>query len=77
MSMYLYTQPVCPACVQAKNWLESYGFNYTVIDVRSDPDALEFLLDNGIQQTPVLADEDGILATGFDAVTYNEVLFED
>ena len=40
----LYTTPICPYCVRAKNLLAKKGVAYEEIDVLSDPEARQTML---------------------------------
>lgn len=39
----LYTQPNCPYCVKAKNWLDQHGFPYRTVDIAADAAARAFV----------------------------------
>jgi glutaredoxin 3 len=40
----VYTTPICPYCVRAKNLLAKKGVSYEEVDVLSDPEARETML---------------------------------
>lgn len=37
MTVTIYTTPICPYCVRAKELLKTKGVSYTEIDVSADP----------------------------------------
>lgn len=48
----IYTKTDCPYCDRAKALLESRGVQYTAINVEEQPEAREFLVDNGHRSVP-------------------------
>lgn len=48
----VYSKPQCPFCDRAKQLLESRGVEYTVIDVSANPEAREYLVDQGLRSVP-------------------------
>jgi glutaredoxin 3 len=40
----IYTTPVCPYCVRAKDLLKRKGKNYTEIDITQNPSAMKEML---------------------------------
>lgn len=48
----VYTKDQCPFCDRAKALLESKGIAYTAINIQSDPESREFLLDQGLRSVP-------------------------
>jgi len=48
----VYTKTQCPYCDMAKALLESRGVEYTTINVEEQPEAREFLVDNGHRSVP-------------------------
>lgn len=48
----LYTQNNCPYCVIMKEKLDSWGLNYTTINVSNDKEAKMFLKEQGHRTVP-------------------------
>jgi glutaredoxin len=71
--MYLYTEPGCSACTEAKNFLQSRGISFAERDVRSNPEYLRILTDDLDSCTlPTLVAGDTIIA-GFDREEYQRL----
>jgi glutaredoxin len=45
MEIYLYTEPGCGACIEAKSFLTSHGISFEERDVRANPEYLRILTD--------------------------------
>lgn len=54
MSVVLYTLPNCPYCDIMKGLLEQTEFSYSVVNVKEDPSAREFLKQQGHRTAPQL-----------------------
>lgn len=66
MRIYLYTEPGCVACVEAKDFLKSRGIFFEERNVRASPEHLRILtedLDSCVLPTLVA---DDTIVTGFD-----------
>ena len=61
----IYSKTTCPFCDQAKQLLETYGFEYEAINIESDPDAREFVLGEGHRSVPQIYVNDKLLEGGF------------
>ena len=64
--MKLYVKVWCPWCVSAREWLDSRGYKYQLIDVeanRADYDTMIQL--SGQKKTPTLVLADGTLLPDF------------
>lgn len=73
MEIYLYTEPGCDACIEAKNFLRSLGIRYEERDVRCDSQYLRILTDDLDSCTlPTLVAGDTIIA-GFDREEYQRL----
>lgn len=59
----VYTKDACPFCDRAKALLESKGIEYKTINLAQDPDAREFLVDQGLRSVPQIFN-DGVLLPG-------------
>ena len=64
--MKLYVKVWCPWCVAAREWLDSRGYKYQLVDVeanRADYDTMIKL--SGQSKTPTLVLEDGRILPDF------------
>ncbi|MFT4111548.1 glutaredoxin family protein [Silvibacterium sp.] len=61
----LYSQPGCPPCFAAKQFLKSRGVAFEYKDVQADPEAMRELLEMNSRSTPTLV-VDGEVMIGFD-----------
>ena len=65
MTLTVYTKNNCPFCDQAKALLESKGVTYNTINVESQPDARDFLVDQGLRSVPQIFNGTTLLQGGF------------
>jgi glutaredoxin len=73
MEIYLYTEPCCGACIEAKNFLKSSGISFQERDVRANPEYLRILTEDLDSCTlPTLVAGDAIIA-GFDRQEYERL----
>ena len=73
MKIYLYTEPGCSACVEAKSFLSSHRVTFDERDVRANPQYLQLLTDELDSCTlPTLVAGDTIIA-GFDREEYQRL----
>jgi glutaredoxin len=73
MRIYLYTEPGCTACVEAKSFLASHGLCFEERDVLSHPEYLKILNDElDSCTTPTLVAGDKIIV-GFDQAEYEHL----
>ncbi len=74
MEIYIYTEPGCGACVEAKSFLKSRGISFEERDVRANPEYLRILAEDLDSCTlPTLVAGDAIIA-GFDQEEYESLL---
>lgn len=59
----VYTKNHCSFCDRAKALLESKGIEYRTINLEEQPDAREFLIDQGLRSVPQVF-KDGVLLAG-------------
>ena len=59
----VYSKQNCPFCDRAKALLESKEVPFQVIKMEDDPDAKEFLMDQGLRSVPQIF-KDGVLLPG-------------
>jgi glutaredoxin-like YruB-family protein len=69
----LYSQPGCPPCFAAKNYLKSKKIAFEYKDVQADPQALRELMDLNSRSTPTLVVGSEVLI-GFDPVQLDALL---
>ncbi len=70
----VYSTPVCPWCVKAKEYLESKGVSFTEKDVSTDREAaMEMIQKSGQRGVPVL-DINGRIIVGFDREAIDSAL---
>jgi glutaredoxin len=70
MEIHLYTEPGCPACTEAKNFLDARGIEFEERDVSAHPEYLQILTDEIDSCTlPTLVVGDTIIA-GLDLAQY-------
>jgi glutaredoxin len=59
----VYSKNNCPFCDRAKALLESKNIPFNVIKMEDEPDAREFLMDQGLRSVPQIF-KDGVLLPG-------------
>lgn len=59
----VYSKNNCPFCDRAKALLESKDIPFKVIKMEDQPDAREFLMDQGLRSVPQIF-KDGVLLPG-------------
>ena len=59
----VYSKNNCPFCDRAVALQESKGIEFKTIKVETDPDAKEFLMDQGLRSVPQIF-KDGVLLPG-------------
>ena len=60
----VYSQPGCPPCTTAKEFLTRQGIEFEVKDISSDESAIKELIALGSQSTPTIT-VDGEVMIGF------------
>lgn len=61
----VYSKNNCPFCDRAKSLLESKGVVYNVINIEDQPDAREFLIDQGLRSVPQIFNGTTLLQGGY------------
>ena len=70
MEIYLYTEPGCGACMEAKRFLNSLGISFQERDIRANSEYLRILTDDlDSRTTPTLVAGNKIIV-GFDQEEY-------
>lgn len=59
MSVTVYTKPDCPQCTMTKRQLEKLGLEHDVVDVTTDPAAMDYVTGLGYNSAPVVVVDDG------------------
>jgi glutaredoxin len=65
MTLTVYTKNNCPFCDRAKTLLESRGIAYNTINLEQQPDAREFLVDQGLRSVPQIFNGTTLLQGGY------------
>ena len=61
----VYTKNNCPFCDRAKALLESRGVEYRAINLEDQPDARDFLVDQGLRSVPQIFNGTTLLSGGY------------
>jgi glutaredoxin 3 len=61
----VYSKNNCPFCDRAKMLLESREVAYNVINIEDQPDAREFLIDQGLRSVPQIFNGTTLLPGGY------------
>ncbi len=61
----IYTTETCPYCVRAKEYLDSHNIKFEAIDVGSDQDKAQEMIDKSGQMGVPVLDIDGEIIIGF------------
>ena len=65
MKIRLFIKPYCPWCDRAEDWLKGHGIQYEVLDVISDSDAFDELVELSGQTLAPVIDVDGEVLADF------------
>ena len=61
----VYTKNSCPFCDRAKALLESRGIEYQTINIEQQPDARDYLVEQGLRSVPQIFNGTTLLQGGF------------
>lgn len=61
----VYTKNNCPYCDRAKALLESRGVEYNAINLEDQPDARDFLVNQGLRSVPQIFNGTTLLQGGY------------
>jgi len=74
MKIKVYSSPTCPYCVALKNYLKEKGFEFEDIDVSSDFQAAQEMIEKSGQMGVPVIDIDGQIIVGFDKEKVDKAL---
>ena len=60
----VYSKPLCHYCTMAKQWLQQNGFEYEEIRVDTNPEARNFLINEGHKTMPQIYHKGKLLVAG-------------
>ena len=70
----VYSTPTCPHCVRAKQYLKENNIEFENIDVSSDQEKAQEMVDKTGQMGVPVIDIDGEIIVGFDKEAINKSL---
>lgn len=70
----VYSTPTCPYCVRAKQFLKDNNIAFENIDVASNPEKAQEMMDKSGQMGVPVLDIDGKIIVGFDKDKIKELL---
>ena len=70
----VYSTPSCSYCIRLKSYLSQKGINFTNIDVSSDAQSLEKMVNLSGQMGVPVIDIDGEIVVGFDKEKIDKLL---
>ncbi|PIR44381.1 NrdH-redoxin [Candidatus Wolfebacteria bacterium CG10_big_fil_rev_8_21_14_0_10_31_9] len=70
----VYSTPVCPYCVMAKNYLKKNNVSYEDIDVSVDENSAKEMIEKSHQLGVPVIDIEGSIIIGFDKEAVNKAL---
>jgi len=70
----IYSTPTCPYCIRAKQFLKDNSIQFENIDVASNPDKAQEMVDKSGQMGVPVIDVDGNIITGFDKEAISKAL---
>ena len=62
--LYSKSNPFCPACDKAKRLLTSLGIEFKVVDISSDFQAFDFMIDEGHRTMPQIYKDGKVFIEG-------------
>ena len=69
----IYTSPSCVFCVKAKKFLEERNIPYTEMDISTNNEARQFLVDSGFRTVPQIFNDDVLIAGGYEGLINAEI----
>lgn len=61
----VYTKQNCPQCIMTKQYMDTLGIEYEIIDATDNEEAREYVKSLGFQTLPVVVAESGEAWFGF------------
>ncbi len=74
MKIKVYSSPTCPYCVSLKKYLTEKGFEFEDIDVSSNFELAQEMIDKSGQMGVPVIDIDGKIIVGFDKEKIDKIL---
>lgn len=65
MKIRLFIKPYCPWCHRAVDWLNAHGIKFETLDVISDPEAFDEMIDLSGQSLAPVIDVNGEVLADF------------
>ena len=60
----VYSKPLCGYCEMAKHWLTKHGFEFEEVRLDTNPEAREFLINEGHKMVPQIYHNGKLLVSG-------------
>jgi len=73
-NVLVYSTPTCPFCTRVKEFLKENNISFTAIDVSSDQEAAEKMVQKSGQMGVPVLDIDGEIIVGFDKDAIKQAL---
>ncbi len=70
----IYSTPTCPHCNMLKKYLDSKNIKYKTIDISSDPDKVQEMIEKSDQMSVPVVDIEGEIIIGFKKDKIDEIL---
>lgn len=70
----VYTTNSCPWCVKAKSYLKSNGFDFKELNVQTDMEARQEMINKSKQMGVPVLDINGTVIVGFDKAAIDNAL---
>jgi len=70
----IYSTPTCPYCVKAKEYLEEKSIVFDNVDVSTDQDQAQVMIDKSGQMGVPVLDIEGEIIVGFDKEKIDKAL---
>ena len=74
MKNIIYSTPTCPYCVKVKEYLGSHNIEFEDIDVSTDQDKAQEMIDKSGQMGVPVLDLDGKIIIGFNKGEIDKIL---
>lgn len=63
--LIIYSKTVCPYCVQAKALLDAKGIEYVEVNIESNAQGRDYILEKGLRSVPQVFEGENLIG-GFD-----------